>query len=144
MWTRQCKVSLYIHGLVYSCMDKWPYTKLMSLSLPSKSSRGLLLKTHISLSNISALLAHPVCASHFFSLLLRSWAWREDFLNCFLTAHLLPFHLHSLNNLVPDSTIGGCREAANRQRWFSKVPINIPPAHSWFQSDTKMWAMSKV
>lgn len=113
------------------------------LSLPTKSSRALLLKTHTSLSNISALLARPVCASHF---LIEVMGMKgRFFFNCFLTAHLLPFHPCSLNNPVLDSTIGGCGEAANRQDGPAKFTSIFPQLTVDFSLTQRCgpWVMSR-
>ena len=84
-----------------------------------------------SLSNISALLAHPLCA--YFLISFPYWGHRHEeriFCASYQLIYFLFFPPCRLNNPVRDITTGGCGDAADRRGWVSKVHINIPQAHS--------------
>lgn len=81
IWTCQCKASLYIHGLCLLCSeDKQLHIQSSSVGLFSfvlKSSTALFFKTQRrSLSSVSALLAHSVCASFLIS--FPYWGHRHE------------------------------------------------------------------
>lgn len=125
--------SICTHGLVYS-KDKWPYTKLISLTsftTPKILHSTAFENTHKFEQHFCFVSTSSLYFSFLF--LIEVMGMKRSFFYCFCTDHLLFFPPHRLHNPVPDGTIRGCGDAANRQRWVSKVHINIPLAHS-FQS----------
>lgn len=153
-WTCQWQASLHAHGLFLVCSeDERIYMQSPSvwLSFQLKLSTALLLKIHRrSLSNISALLAHPVGASFLIS--FPYWGHRNEerifflLLNSSSTSYsFLPVDL-----IIPcwryyNWSLWRCfKQAGMGQQSSHKYSPGSPLPEFWFQSNAEMWVRSNI